>query len=1236
MSVDKVLWTPDQARAIQTRNVNMLVSAGAGSGKTAVLVERVIQMMQDRGKPVDIDRFLVVTFTEAAAREMKRRIAQAIARGIAGGPDEARFKRQALLFNRASISTLHSFCARILRRHFYVLDLDPAFRVMDEVEATLARGEVLERLLLGRQGREGDASDPAGRLFSRFGDLGSTARLSATLDRIYAFARSQPEPHAWLKQAGADRTVAWMAQSGRTALANLQAARASLDAALRTALRPGGPSAYVDCISGDLSLVTQALQDATVLVAEAGGAGTWDALRSAVAKDFGRLSPARKCDEALKGEAQYLRDSAKEAWRRARAALSPESAGALAEGLAATQEDIAAIILLVLDFDREFSSYKRSHGLVDFSDLEQMCYQALKSPDVRAATRDDYDEVLVDECQDISPVQEAIIELVSSEPGDAGNLFMVGDVKQSIYRFRLAEPALFINRSNRYPLTQDALGGAPPHGTARDGALDGAAPDGGAARDGGASHGAAPCAALPGVRVCLQENFRSTKSLVDALNLVFEKMWIGGPSELTYTEQDRLTSSQGSGPAPEMYLMDWSDENESGRDESDEQEDLTSVEREARLVAVKIAQMLGRLGDGSATVCDPETRQERPVQCGDIAVLLRSAYDVAPVFVEALSALGIPTYAELATGYFDAVEVKVMLAALCIVDNPRQDIPLASVLRSPLVGVDASELARIRTCAGGDFYDAVRTAAGLCDSLGVTCRHFLDMLEEWRTVSRRRPVSALIDRILADTQYDLVCRSAANGERRVRNLTALIDRAHQHDRTERPGLQRFLRFIERLRETGSDLGPPASVEDGQDCVRIMSVHKSKGLEFPVVFVPCLGRKWNRRDLMEEVLLHRDLGLGTLVCDLEGRLKHPTLAYRAIGQRLWEGSLAEEIRVLYVALTRARERLVLVGSVRNLASRLREWSLDMHSGALSPAGMLSASGFLDLLGPVVMSIPEPQQARLLVKCITDQHSLDEALGIPGDTQRAAKQAATSSAAPAVDDIASLEEELLKRLSWRYPFEGLKGRRAKVAASEVWRLQSGEGFPPEAIRSGAHERAEEAAARGVATHRVLEHLDLSHLLDDQDISTQAELLVATGKVTREQAALVDRGMIARFLASATGRLIVENRESALRELVFTMCVPAGDIYPEIADSAGAGEGVIVQGVIDCLLKTPSGQIVIDYKTDNITAGEVSEAVERYRRQAALYARAARAAGQDTRVQTILCFLRPGVSVDITSKT
>jgi len=310
------------------------------------------------------------------------------------------------------------------------------------------------------------------------------------------------------------------------------------------------------------------------------------------------------------------------------------------------------------------------------------------------------------------------------------------------------------------------------------------------------------------------------------------------------------------------------------------------------------------------------------------------------------------------------------------------------------------------------------------------------------------------------------------------------------------------------------------------------------------------------------------------------------------------------------------------------------------GALSPAGMLSASGFLDLLGPVVMSIPESQQARLLVKCITDQRSLDEALGVPDDTQQATRQAAAAPApvdvARTVENVASLEEELVRRLTWRYPFEGLQGRRAKVAASEVWRLQEGEGFLAEAIRSGAHESAEEAAARGVATHRVLEHLDLGRPLDVQDISAQAELMVVAGKITPEQASLVDTGMIALFLASATGRLIVENHESALRELVFTMCVPAGEIYPELAGSPGADEGVIVQGVIDCLLKTPTGLIVIDYKTDNVAAGEVPEASERYRWQAALYARAARAIRQDERVRAVLCFLRPGVSVDITSKT
>ncbi len=1253
-------WTPDQVSAINTKDANILVSAGAGSGKTAVLVQRVIRMMLDPERPVDIDRFLVVTFTEAAAREMKKRIGQAIG---------ARFKRQALLLNRASISTLHSFCARVLRRHFYALDLDPAFRVMDEVEATLVRDEVLERLLLELHGSEGQPGGPVGRLFARFGDLGSTARLGATVDRIYAFARSQPNPYAWLEHAATDHTSMWVEQAGRTALANLKAAMDSLESALQAAAKAGGPTPYVDCLSGDLSLVTDAIRTASEVISIPGSAGSWDALRSALAEDFGRLSPAKKCDEALKETARYLRDTAKEAWGRAREAVGPESASELREGLAATKDDMQAVISLVLDFDREFSSYKRAHGLVDFADLEQMCHLALKSPDVRAATRAEYDEVLVDECQDISPIQEAIIELVSSEPGDRGNLFMVGDVKQSIYRFRLAEPALFMDRAHKYaPIVDGAATGDPP---------------------------------APGVRVCLQENFRSTQSLVEALNLIFERLWSGGPSELAYTQEDRLTSSQALGPAPEVYLMDWSSDEDAGADE--EQESLTDVEREARLVAEKIAQMLGVSGQSPVTICDPDTRQVRPARSGDIAVLLRSAVDVAPVFVEALGALGIPTYAELATGAFDAVEVKVMLAALAVVDNPRQDIPLAAVLRSPLVGVDAAGLARIRSCRDGDFLDAVHAAAGLEDDLGATCRRFADMLEEWRTLSRRQPVSILMDRILSDTRYDLICRSMANGERRVRNLNALKDRARMHDRAERPGLQRFLGFIEHLRRQGSDLGLPASAEDGRDCVRIMSVHKSKGLEFPIVFVPCLGRKWNRRDLTEEVLFHRDLGAGTLICDFENRLKRPTLAYRAIGQRLLEGSLAEEIRILYVALTRARERLILAGSARKLAARLRGWFFDARSGALSEAGMLSATTFLDLLGPVLMSLPEGRALletavegpaltvpdapgegrlensleggpgsvsanRLVVKCITGQQTLDEALGVsegvPEDAREHAKQAAA--AGPSIN-VAGLERELSKRLSWHYPFERLQGKRAKVAASEVWRLQDGETYAPSVSGFPQHERAEEAAARGVATHRVLEHLDLSRALDAQDIAEQVGLMAEAGRITTDQALLVDASMLAGFFASAAGRLIVENKDRASRELVFTMCVPAQEIYPDLRTAAVAGvvvagvtgagvagvcgdspsgttsgiavgedEQVIVQGVIDCLLQTASGQVVIDYKTDNVPASEVPQVAERYRWQATLYGRAAKAIGHDERVKILLCFLRPGVCVDIAERS
>ncbi|MDH7479454.1 MAG: UvrD-helicase domain-containing protein, partial [Syntrophomonadaceae bacterium] len=1050
----------------------------------------------------------------------------------------------------------------VLRQHFYHQELDPGFRVADATEAALLQNEALDELF-ERLYREGDES--FAQLVDHYGGERDDSVLQELVLKLYNFSRSHPRPEAWLEEvAGYFCGAATIEQLpwGRELLHDLEVeltgVRAELQQASSLARLPGGPQAYVPTLENELDLLEKAI---------AACRRGWDSACCAFQEiSFKRLKAARDADPALREQVQQLRGAARSRLERLRTAFFLRSEAEWLADLARVGPLMAALVQLVKDFAALFRQLKASRVLVDFSDLEHLCLGVLRET---GRYRERFVEVLVDEYQDINPVQEAILELVSR--GD--NRFMVGDVKQSIYRFRLAEPGLFLEKYRRFP----------------------------------------PGPGGEGRRVDLSLNFRSRCPLIEGINLLFKRIMTPYCGELEYDAAARL-----------VYGADYPEEDgenlaggielriiepgagrnnpeieESGLEtapgatagdspetpaaeahtgyEADNLEELETAQVEARWIIWRLRRLMG----GGFKVYDRRRREYRRLRYRDVVILLRSTRGWAPVFAEELQQAGIPVFADLGSGYFNATEVETMISLLQIIDNPRQDIPLAGVLRAPWVGLTAEDLAQVRLHRReGEFYEALLAAANEDTPLALRLRRFKQQLDRWRDLARRVSLADLIWNIYQETGYYDYVGGMPGGSQRQANLRALHDRARQYEATSFRGLFRFLRFIERLQESGQDLGTARVLGENEDVVRIMSIHKSKGLEFPVVFVAGLGKPFNLRDLNQRLLLHRDLGLGPELVDPDRCLHYPTLAKLAIRSRLIKESLAEELRILYVAMTRAEQKLIMVGS---LSSPLKTGAWEMEAGTADqplPDHLLAAARKpLDWIIPALLPICREASGWSLRNGPADEvftcggatageaPAASPAPPAAGTPEAALPPGLTPAAAASSADFDRL---VARRLSWRYPYSEQGQRAAKLSVTEAKQrlvlIQPGDAAGPSwelPLESfpGAGEPASlawvrprflqqagglTAAERGSVMHLVMQHLDLNFLLDEEEIRLQLNRLVDEEVLTPAQVEAVDLSAVAAFFRSPLGRRLAA-AEKVYRELPFILGLPAREVYP-----------------------------------------------------------------------------------------
>lgn len=1267
-------WTDEQWQAITRRGNHLLIAAAAGSGKTSVLVERIIRRIMDTHDPIGVDQLLVVTFTNAAAAEMRHRIGEALRKALAEEPNSPHLRRQLALLQRATITTLHSFCLGLLRQYYYLIDLDPDFRIADQMEGELLRQDVLEEQL-----ETWYEQDPA---FHALADVMLDGQddqaLVTLLLRLYEFSRSHPAPAAWLTHAaemfdvdaskGLD-SLKWARSVLRSLSLELEGMAQQMRQAVALASSADGPAAYLPLLEAEADAIQRAC-----LATRQGWAGAQQAVQAVV---FAKLPPVKGTDPDLKEQVQNLRNHAKKALADLKEQYFATSVEQYLADLKQLTPHMQTLARLVISFGEAFQQAKRDRSLVDFGDLEHLALRILtesnESGELRPSPvalqlREQFAEVLVDEYQDINLVQETILQMVSRDwvTNGAANRFMVGDVKQSIYRFRLAEPQLFLDKYLAYRKEEALHEGDTPeaHGT-------------------------------EGWRIDLAANFRSRREVVDAVNYLFRQIMSPGVGEIDYDQSAELINRAAYPDVDperlrvEMHLIDRADaggeatselvpqgeEAEAATAEPDRAEALEEAsvaQLEARLIAGRIRRwMEPGEGEEPLLVFDKMAGGLRPLEYRDIVILLRATTGWGETMQQELVAAGIPVHAEQTSGYFATTEVETMLSLLRVIDNPMQDIPLAGVLRSAIVGLTEEQLAQIRiSYPSGPFHRAVLQYVQEKPAVRKWERdlqEFFTRLTGWRTLARRGSLSELIAALYRDTGYLDYVAALENGQQRQANLRALYDRARQYEAGSYRGLFRFLRFVDRMQEAGNDLGEARTVGENEDVVRIMTIHKSKGLEFPVVFVAGMGKQFNTMDLKAQFLLHKDLGFGPMAVDVASQVRYPSMAALGIRQQLRRDLLAEEMRVLYVALTRAREKLVLLGSAKNLAKSISEWGNQDDGERLSDEALARAKGYLDWVGRALLRHPEAGPLRAYPTTQGGGETV-QVRTIPDDSiwsfhfyQAETLRAQTG---PSAEDLAIWEQmterkliadrpvdakarELVEqRLGWREPHPVAPKVAAKWSVSELKRRARSNGSSqgvnlptitekPQFLLEQKKNRLS-GAEKGTLTHLIMQHLDLRRSLDLADLEEQIAALAANCFLTEEQAKAVDLAQIAQFFHTPLGQRM-KQAPIVHRELPFTLAIPAQEVEPELGEDSQ--EQVIVQGVIDCLIEEADGRLLlIDFKTDWLAAEATEQAIKeltsRYEEQLRLYVRAIQqVTGKDEQsIESHLYLLAGGFSIRI----
>ena len=1168
-----VTWTKSQKKVIDLRKRNILVSAAAGSGKTAVLVERIITMLTDDKEPVDVDRLLIVTFTEAAAAEMKERIRGAIEKKLEEEPDNEHLKQQATLIHNARITTIHSFCLSVIRDHFPMIGLDPAFRIGEEGELTLLRHDVLDELL------EEEYTEGRSQFLdfvSAYGTGKNDKKIEELILKVYEYSRSYPDAQEWLHECVKGYELENLDELEESPYVDLlkmyvelylEDARARLYQGIEICREDSGPYMYEDALEDDLRMVERVL-----------GAETYQGLSEYMGDiSWMKLPPNRdktvSSDKA--DQVKLIRDEVKELMKELNQQYFYAEPEIILKDIKGCQPMVRELTSLVEKFAERFEEKKRTKNMIDFSDMEQYAMKILTEKTeggfCPTAAAEEYQEqfleIMIDEYQDSNLIQETILTSVSRYSRGEYNIFMVGDVKQSIYRFRLSRPELFMEKYDTYS-TEDS----------------------------------------DTQRIDLHKNFRSRAEVLESVNYIFRQIMTRPLGGIAYDEDAALYVGadypEGTDHETEVYLIDavkssWEDR-----------------KREARVTAWRIHQLMENF-----QVTDKATGELRPVKYSDIVILTRSVRGFADVFTEVLNEEGIPAYAGTREGYFSALEVGTMLDYLRVLDNRRQDLPLTAVLRSPIGRCTDEELAKVKSeFPDVRFFEAVEKyrTEGEDENLRRKMEQCMGVMDRLREIVSYTPMHELLFRILSDTGYGDYVAAMPGGAQREANIEMLCEKARAFEATSYKGLFHFVRYIEELKKYHVDYGE-ANVEDEQsDTVRVMTIHKSKGLEFPVVFVAGMGKGFNMQDVRSNVVLHARLGIGMNHVELEQSTKSPSLIKKVIQKEETLESLGEELRVLYVALTRAKEKLIITGTVENLEKKLSalERVKRQRGEELDFLQLSKATNYWSFLLPALMRLT----CEVPIK--VQEIRPDDLLEI--ELQKVTKERIERAVLEQWDTDRVYDPEMKERLKeqfdYRYPYEEERGRKMKFTVSELKKsiymkeTMQEENIPdgeflyeePEVVpllpRFLQEEEEKGGAARGTAYHRVLELLDFTEEYDAKSLKEAIESFREQGKITEETGKMIRvKDFISFFDTSARKRMAESARRGKLyKEQPFVLGVPASELYEQKTE-----EWILVQGIIDVYFEEEDGLVVLDYKTDRVS--DEKELVDKYHAQLDYYAKA-----------------------------
>lgn len=1112
-------WTAEQRRAIETPG-SLIVSAAAGSGKTAVLTERIARHILEGASPDDL---LVVTFTRAAAAEMKKRIGDRLSALAAQqqGDEAARLYAAAEGIGRANISTIDGFCSHVLRRHFDIAGLDPAFRAGEEAENLALRQEALDELMERYYAQKG---------FSDLVDaFGEEAEFSAQFLRLYDFIMAQPEPMEWLKEAIDKYDIAEdalpLCPAAEEYLKGLKVRLGACMDILRSRR---------DEIAEDYPKTAAILDDD---LTQLGGALLQKSLRGYANQLSACAFATFSMRGAEKSYSKYVKnprdDMKKEVQKHI--ALSGKPIGRQAKLIAGIKPLLDMLYSFTGDFIALYSEKKEQAGIIDYADMEHIALGLLRLPAVAKEYRDRFSFVFIDEYQDCSPLQNALFSALARPD----NLFIVGDVKQSIYGFRMAEPTMFTERIDEF--------------SRRDAALH------------------------------LSANFRSSNEVIEGVNSIFTPIMTRETGGVDYDETARLVHGRrdASPGGAELHVISRSAPLDTG-DAADEntEEQLLAAEAEALFAAGRIRELL----------CESFTDRKgntRNYKYSDIVILHSSPKNVAEAWVRTLSREGIPVYAELTGGYFDAIEVQIFLNLLAIIDNPLQDIPLISVLRSPIGGFSTEELITLRAdCREGLFYEALKAGADRDTPLGHKAGGFLGRLKRWRAQGELYDITELIAMLLEDTGFENYVSALPGGQSRRANLEALINNAGIYSNSGH-GIRGFLRFMEKAR-SGDSLG--AAQIASANVVRLISIHKSKGLEFPAVILGGLSVNFNKKSRSSVLVLDSSLGIGLKAA--RGSSRELNLYHSAIAERIWRREISERMRLLYVAMTRASEKLIMLCSFRDVEKGLAAGRIPVTPNTCS-----GAERFADWILPVLFSSPSGNPLR-------------EYLGMPPLSGHKTilcaihptlQISALGAALPREEYLAftrqAVEEgpgEYAELFAWRYPYGADTVLPSKISVSQLIGNLPELGQYPDFMRDSMAERA---VSRGTAAHKLMEHLPIAkHTF--ASVNACLKELTDRGTLTKKEAEGIYAANIVDFFSKGLGsRMLASPRVE--RELAFNHRVKASSVF-----DADTDETLLLQGIIDCCFIEGGEWVLIDYKTDYVPKGGAKEVAMSHAKQLRLY--------------------------------